>query len=197
MKRWLPVIFTVMLIAVISDAGAIHTWSSGQTVKAADLNANFNHVHTYMVGGGKQGTPHNLLTDADVDASANIQLSKIQNLGPGLPKAFGSTTVACAGASAADTACTIATNYRLSRVSSDGVTGQYRVYLSYLPPNAQYVVLVNSTSFGLNCIPSVIQIGALYASSASAPQIKVSCTTTSTLAATDSAFQIIVFDDDY
>jgi hypothetical protein len=199
-KRWFPVFFAALLVGVISDAGAIHVWSSGQTVRAGDLNSNFTHVHTYMVGGGKQGTPHNLLTDADVDPAANIQLSKVQNLGPGLPKAFGSVTSTCSGAAAADTACTIAANYRLTRISSDGTTGQYRIYLGYLPPNVNYVVSVSSMTFGVNCIPSVVQIGALYASASTAPQIKVSCYSgylPSSVTATDSAFQLIVLDDDY
>src|SRR5687767_8565450 len=46
--------------------GAIKSWSTGETIGNAEMNANFTHIHTNMVGGhgGR-------LTDIDVSASAN------------------------------------------------------------------------------------------------------------------------------
>lgn len=82
-KLQLAAIFTLSLVTGMAFAGSIKSWSNGQTLTAADLNANFNHIHGLMVGG--HGAR---LVDADVSGSAAIASSKLAQ-GSGIADAWG------------------------------------------------------------------------------------------------------------
>lgn len=69
-KKW--VFILSVLVGLIATAGSIKTWGTSDTLTAADLNANFQHIHNLMVG--SHGAR---LLDSDVNANANIQQSKI------------------------------------------------------------------------------------------------------------------------
>ncbi len=74
----------LLLLAATAAAGTIKVWSNGDTLTAADLNANFAHIHGTMVGG--HGAK---LVNADVNAAAAISHSKLENHSL-IPKAVGS-----------------------------------------------------------------------------------------------------------
>jgi hypothetical protein len=126
-------------------AGSIKTWSTGETLKASDINANFTHIHALMVGG--HGAR---LVDADVSSSAAIAHSKMQT--PALlPKAWAMVSANCTGSTAAGTACTVGDSSQLS-ITTSGVAGQFRGVLSYTPSNANFAVLVTSRTTTSVCM---------------------------------------------
>lgn len=72
MKRAILIgIFVALVIAGVTNAGSIITFASG-TLRSADLNTNFEHIHNNMVGG--HGAR---LVNADVSSSAAISHSKL------------------------------------------------------------------------------------------------------------------------
>jgi hypothetical protein len=76
MKKWIPFIVAVLVVAFGTLAGPIKVWSVGDVFTTTDLNANFDHIHQTMVGG--HGAR---LVNSDVSAVANIALTKLNNTG--------------------------------------------------------------------------------------------------------------------
>jgi hypothetical protein len=89
------------LLATAGTAGAIKVWSTGETLTASQLNANFSHIHSLMVGG--HGAR---LVNADVSTSAAIASTKLAN-GSGIPKYWVSLAYSGAGCGTAVSACTV------------------------------------------------------------------------------------------
>lgn len=205
MKRYLPLLISLTLLTTLAAADAIHVWSNGQTLRTTDLNANFAHVHTLMVGGGLQGTPHNLLVDSDISSSANIQLSKIQHSGI-FPRAWasfaaGTRASPCDGLATADTQCTVGTSTNVTRVSSLGSTGTYQIFLNYLPTDSNYLVQVTThrnslagDTLGYQCDVAGMGVGTLYVNASSSPQITIACGDTAS-DAVNMTFDFVVYDD--
>lgn len=176
----------------VALASGIKNWSSGETIRSADLNSNFNHIHNTMVGG--HGAR---LTDSDVSSTAAIQHSKMQY--PALlPKAWVRTNGACAAGGGAPVVCTLDSSSRVQAVVGvDSVLGFYRVYLSYQPANANF--MVQATPHGSangTCRVISTAVGTDYAvgGKGATAQVNVQCVD---LAAgvQNLEFGVVVFDD--
>lgn len=120
--------------------GTIKTWSSGETLTASELNANFAHIHNNMVGahGGR-------LVDSDVSSIANINSSKLAAYRY-IPTNWEVRTLMCA----VNGACTVAAS---QNITSDTRTAQgvYSVVMPAHTDNAYAVFLtVNACNAG-NC----------------------------------------------
>lgn len=167
-----------------AQASAIKTWTVNEVLKATDLNNNFNHLHNTMVGG--HGAR---LVDADVSTLAAISHTKLAT--PALvPKAWAVLTTVCDGAAAAGTACTVNESSQVTAVKSNGTAGQYRVDLSYSPPNASFAVLVTAISDDIYCVAYnfVATTG-----DANGTNFVVDCETDASVA-TNSAFSFVLLD---
>lgn len=68
------------LVATVAVGASIVTWLPGDTLTVAQLNSNFSHIHSTMVGGHGPR-----LVDSDVNASANIDIAKLSS-SEGLPR---------------------------------------------------------------------------------------------------------------
>lgn len=111
--------------------GAIKSWSSGETLRSTDLNANFSHIHGLMVGG--HGAR---LVDADVSSSAALSHSKLAT--PALvPKAWARINANCAFPCSE----TITAGSGVS-VISHTATGVWTVTWTTARPTSPYGVLV-------------------------------------------------------
>jgi len=155
-------------------AGAIHSWASGERLNAADLNANFNHIHNLMVGGhgGR-------LVDADVSGSAAISTTKLAicNTIPVWPRAW--VTYFCDGG-----ACGLSVGENVSSVARSG--GNSTVTLGYTPTDGKFATESTFNSSKGFCNTQGIQ--------QAAPQITVHCwDDTGTTA--EGQVTVIVYDD--
>lgn len=122
-------------MAGMAGASTIHTWASGDTVNAADLNANFNHIHNTMVGG--HGAR---LVNADVSSTAAVAHSKLAT--PALvPKAW--AYVASCGADP----CTIGASSGVTTINRAGA-GHYQITLTANRLDALYGVLLTARGAG-------------------------------------------------
>jgi hypothetical protein len=84
MKQTFKLAAAFFLSAALAFAGTIKTWGTHDVLTAADLNANFQHIHNTMVGG--HGAR---LVDADVAGNAAIATSKLAAGKAGLPLGWG------------------------------------------------------------------------------------------------------------
>lgn len=132
MKKYLPLLAAGIFAAALAFAGPIVTWSSGDTITANDLSANFTHIHATMVGGHGPR-----LVNSDINASAAISHSKLAT--PSLvPKVWGIV------ASCTTSPCTIQGDQGISSVTrTDG--GVYLVTYDSARANTTYGALVTST----------------------------------------------------
>lgn len=168
-------VFALLLTAAVAVAGGIKTWSNGDTLSASDLNANFQHIHSLMVGG--HGAR---LVDADVSASANIGYTKLQN-GRGIARAWGRTSGTCTVAGS----CIIDSKLNLTSIVRTASTGVYTVTLSYTATNTSYMAIANSETSARLC----------HAVPISTTTITINCENPATAAAADATFSFVVFDD--
>lgn len=177
--------FAALSFMLPAAAGAIKTWTAKEVMTATDINANFSHIHNTMVGG--HGAR---LVNADVSASAAIAHSKLAT--PALlPKAWAFVgEVACDGAAAAGTACTIADSSGVTGISANGTAGQYRVNLSYSPPNASFGVVVTAGAADVFCIANTLTGTS---GDANGTNFVITCKD-NTAVATNSAFSFILMD---
>lgn len=173
-------IFAAILVGALAIAGPIKVWSTGSTVSAADLNANFAHLHA-NVGHGHGA----ILVNADIASSAAISHAKLAT--PALlPKAVaqvGSVALAC-------TAGTCAQNNAAGLTASVvwTSTGLYTATWSPARPNAQYIVMASSqpvSGADVYCRPQAV----------SAVGFTVGCLSTAG-AAVDTTFNFVVYDND-
>lgn len=83
MKQNLKLAAAFFLSAAIAWAGTIKVWGTNDVLTAADLNANFAHIHNLMVGGHGPR-----LVNADVASGAAIAYTKVV-ASPYAPTAWG------------------------------------------------------------------------------------------------------------
>lgn len=76
MTKMRAVLVILGLMSTLAVASAIKVWSPGDVLSTTDLNANFSHIHSLMVGG--HGAR---LVDADVSGSAALSHSKLATPG--------------------------------------------------------------------------------------------------------------------
>lgn len=158
-----------------ADAGAIKTWSNGETLKSADLNANFNHIHNLMVGG--HGAR---LVNADVSTTAAIAHSKLAT--PALvPKAWAALSATCTSGT-----CSLGDSSQVTTITFSA-TGVYNVTLAYAPTDTNFLVNVTPRATGTFTTPTSAPICFVTSTSTTAPHIQVSCVTTTTTANTFTA----------
>lgn len=169
-------IIAALLVSTIGFAGAIKSWSTGNTLSVSDINGNFQHIHNAMVGG--HGAR---LVDADVSSSANIGFTKVQN-GRGIARAWAevASTCTCPGT------CTIAESMNVSSISC-AATGVYTATLSYTATDAVFAVIANTAGTSGNKCEGV---------STSTTTATINCLDLDTPAATDSTFTFVIFDGD-
>ncbi len=183
MKKHLPII-VVAIIAAIAYAGPIKTWSSGETITAGDLNANFAHIHNTMVG--SHGAR---LVNTDVSASANIAHSKLANPAV-LPKAMGGVVTACSSGP-----CSWGFNSGHSATFARASAGNYTMTLSAPRPNAVYGAVATCGGTGANPCVCSIRSGTI-----STTTYQVDCSVFITDGGVqqnaDTAFTVSVFDND-
>lgn len=135
MKKYLPLLAAGIFAAALAFAGPIVTWSSGDTITANDLSANFTHIHATMVGAHGPR-----LVNSDVSATAAISHSKLAT--PSLiPKAWGTINAY------SDGGISVAASSGVSSAAYSG-TGQYTVNLSTARSNAVYGVVVSAQTGG-------------------------------------------------
>lgn len=161
-------------ITAFIESGSIKTWSTGERLTSSDLNANFNHIHSLMVGGhgGR-------LVNADVSASAAISYTKIQN-GTAIPRAFVEVAATCSASP-----CTMASSYNVTSVTRSGA-GAYDINLAYTATDAAYAVVCGAGSTA--GVPKCT-------SSSSSTTVAQVATTNVAGAATDGSFSVVIFDD--
>lgn len=117
MKKYLPHALFLLLLGAYAWGSAIKVWSSGEILRAGDLNSNFAHLHNTKVGDGV------LLVDADISGSAAITHSKLAT--PALlPKAM--VLVSNGGGNCNSNPCTIVKQVNVTSVTWSG-TGDYAV----------------------------------------------------------------------
>jgi hypothetical protein len=165
MKKYVPFFAAVFaglfVFTPLAFAGSIHTWTTNERLKSADLNSNFQHIHNALVGG-----THTAIVNADLSGSAAIAHSKLAT--PALvPKAWGRVTSLCNVVGA----CTVGQSSKITSISySTTGVNHYDVVLAYTPTNANFAVLAQMTGsageFGV-CVP--------YAHQTSSPHFKVQC----------------------
>lgn len=173
------VLVTVAIVSTLAFAGAIKTWNNGDTLSAADITANFQHIHNSMVGG--HGAR---LVDADVSATANISASKLGTIPAskvtgyqGLAKAFVIVQATCN----APGACTMVNAYNVTSVTRGAGAGVYTLTMT-TTPTFQSAVMVTPTLNTVLCSVSV-PAGAVFT---------ITCVNTAA-AATDTGFSFVHF----
>lgn len=179
------------LVIILATSGAIKSWQPGEVVGTSDLNANFSHIHSKMVGG--HGAR---LVNADVAANANISASKIDfslyitnaqvsadagispskiQYGGGIAKAFAAVYGACSTAT-----CTMNNPYNMTSITRSG-TGVYRATWNFTATNTPAVTISDNVS-GVACTGGT----------PTSTFVDITCVDLDTPAATDSAFTITV-----
>lgn len=199
MKKQIATIgFTMLALAALAYAGSIKSWSSGETLRATDLNANFNHIHNTMVGG--HGAK---LVDADVAANAAIATSKVVGLSDAVdagvvlsaqvaqvPKIILKFSGAGAGSVCSTTPCTL--DFQLPASSITSVThtgtGVYTVNLATTRANAVYTAIAVSNSAGTTRFCNAIGV--------TTTTVTINCYETASSAAIDSIVSMILYDND-
>lgn len=140
MKKLMLVSLAILAALGIANAGAIKTWTT-ETLRSADLNSNFQHLHENLRGG-----THTLIVNADVSSSAAISHSKMAT--PGLmAKLF---VADISGAVCAAGTCT--TEVAVGAVTSVTFvsTGVYQINFSDRG-NAVYGALATSNTASTYC----------------------------------------------
>lgn len=181
MKRWLPTILAFVVVTGAAVAGSIKSWTN-EVLTAADLNANFSHIHGSMVGG--HGAR---LVNADVSASAAIAHSKLAT--PALvPKAFAFVTISCSSSP-----CSVISSSKIDAITRTG-TGVYEVDLGYTPANINFAPFVQAVGSNENfCTVTAIN-------HAAAPHVTFKCYRAdvggaATGGAVDTGFSLLVMDE--
>lgn len=122
MNKMRAVVVILGLMSTLAVASAIKVWSPGDVLSTTDLNANFSHIHSLMVGG--HGAR---LVDADVSASAAIAHSKMATPGVIAKGAFivGSGTTPCTAGT-----CTLSMSSGVTPTVVWNSTGNYTMTIS-------------------------------------------------------------------
>lgn len=170
---WLTAVALALTLAGTVWGGAIKSWTTGETLRSADLNTNFEHLHNTMVGG--HGAR---LVNADVSTTAAIAHSKFAS--PGLvPKTWVYISAVCNASP-----CTIGADVDVTDVTRSGV-GVYQVNFTSTKSNANYAMLVSyNNNIDYNCVGDV----------PGTANMRVSCFNTAGAAA-DGMFSVLIMDD--
>lgn len=126
-------------------AQTLHAWSTGEVLRAADLNANFTALKNGKVGSGVT------LTNADVSSVAAIAHSKLATAAL-VPKAWAVVTANCTGSAALGTACTLGDSSQVTSITTNAFTGQFQLRLAYTPANANFAILVTTRTATSVCM---------------------------------------------
>lgn len=168
--RFAVAAIAVLLIVPLAYASSIKVWSTGETIRTADLNANFSHLHTAAEA---------LITNAKVSSSAAIAHSKLAT--PALlPKAWASTSGVCSS-----TPCTIAASSGVASITRSG-TGLYAVNWTTTRSDAAYGVLIQTHG--------VLDALCILEPVVSTTQVNVDCISTAN-AAKDVGFTVLLLDN--
>lgn len=179
MKRYLPHFWFVLLVSGAALGGAIKVWTTGETLRSADLNSNFAHIHNTMVGG--HGAR---LVDSDVSASAAISHSKLAT--PVLIPKVAAYVTGSASTSCVTDPCLASPASGVTSVTRTS-TGLYEVTLTVARADTRYGVVVSSgAALNIHCNGT----GPI-----STTVFRVSCQTASTGAAADASFTFMLIDD--
>lgn len=150
----------------------LHTWNTGDVLRATDLNANFTALKTGKVGSGVT------LVNADVSNSAAIAHSKLAT--PALvPKAWSYIETTCTAGT-----CTLTDSSQVTSITWSA-TGVYNVTLAYTPANNDFAVFVTSHVASTFC--------AATGQATAAPHVVIRCYSDAG-AATDTHFSMLVMD---
>lgn len=168
-------ILAALFLASLAIGGPIKSWSGNEFITAADLNANFTHLHN-SVGHGHGG----VIVNADVSGSAAIAHSKMAT--PALlPKLWGTTGATACAASP----CTLTDSSTITSVTRSGA-GVYAANFT-ARNNANYGVLVTSHISTVAC----------YVNARTTTTFAVLCFDSATGATpTDSSFTVMLLDSD-
>ncbi len=134
-----------LLVGAVAFATMPKTWSQGETLTAADLNANFAHAEASFRGGG-----HTLIANADLSTGAAIAHSKLAT--PALvPKAwtYVYSSTPCDGSGSAT--CTRLAGSGVTSVVGAATNGLYTVTLTTARANVAYGVLITSHTATAAC----------------------------------------------
>jgi hypothetical protein len=136
-------LIVALAVPLLAAAGAIATFQDGYSLKAQDLNTNFQHIHSTMVGG--HGAR---LVNSDVSANAGISHSKLAT--PQLvPKAWAESGVPCtASTDGGYVTCDLSSGYGVTSILQS-TAGHYIVNWSTPRPNDPMAVLVTPIASGL------------------------------------------------
>lgn len=171
--RWKRTVFLLTaLFASLCIAGGIKTWSSNEVVFNSDLNANMQHLHANL--GHNHGA---VLVNGDISSSASIAHTKLAV--PALVPKLWAQVASCAA-----NPCTILDGSGVTSVTRGGAGS----YTATFPAraNAMFGVLLSTDTASVMCrsgAPSTTAVG-------------IECFTTSTLAATNAGFTLMVLDSD-
>jgi hypothetical protein len=177
MKKWLPLIVSLLIVGAVTFGSSIKSWASGEALTASDLNANFSHIHTTMVGG--HGAR---LVNADVSATASISHSKMET--PALlPKGTWNGSAACTSGMCSGTGYG-----KLASVERTAL-GAYKVSFTTTLTDTSYTVLAAWNSAGAHadtvCMPATKTTTAYY----------LSCYSHAAAASDDVTLDIVLFDN--
>jgi hypothetical protein len=167
----------VLTFAWPSIAGSINTFSTGETISASAMNANFNHIHNSMVGG--HGAR---LVNADVSNSAAIAHSKLAEPAK-IPKVYGGRLTACGSAS-----CNLDLYSGLAQAFSRTATGEYTLTVSPARADASYMPFV--VAYSTNAVSCNT-----YLTGTNATTLKIICANVITNVAEDSGFTVLILDN--
>lgn len=180
MKKWLPLIVTGAFVAGVAGASTIPTFSSGDAITAANLNAAFSHIHGSMVGG--HGAR---LVNADVSGTAAISQTKIANANL-FPRAWAIWKTACLTGT---TPCSPSVGVGVTDVVWNA-TGDYSVRLTTGRADTLYSVFV--TAYSASGADTVCGVYGL-STGTTLGSFGVKCYTAGVAA--DAAFQVVVLDN--
>ena len=167
-------ILAAVLIGGFAVASPIKTWIVGEVISYTDLNANFAHIHSLMVGGHGPR-----LVNADVSANAHIAHNKLAT--PALiPKIWAQV------ANCSSNPCTVSATYG---VASVGWTSAGLMTVNFVPTatrvNANYAAIVAASALSnRNCAPTA----------QTTTTVTVTCQDLAAGAA-NSGFTILIMDD--
>lgn len=166
-------LLTLGLLALVDIASAyavsLKVWSSGETVRSSDLNANFAALNAYT------GT----ITDARIDGAAQISHTKFKT--PSLvAKAWLFVSSICTSSP-----CTKTESYGFGTITWNSM-GNYTLNLTYGPKDVDYATIVTAKgTTGLDVYCMVVGQDATY--------VVIECQN-STGAIADAAFSVIIYD---
>lgn len=122
----------------IAEAVSLKVWSSGETIRSADLNANFAAINLYTGS----------ITDSRIDGAAAISHTKFKT-----PSLVAKAWLFVSGTCSADP-CTKTESFGFGNINWTA-TGKYTLNLSYAPKDADFATVVTAkgvSTAGIYCM---------------------------------------------